>query len=159
LSAAAPNRVRDEFPEAVVSDLEIERKESMSRQEAPVECRDVATYTSAQIRELGSFRLLTTGDELPVFAFTLRHDVTNYSVSTSPQDCGNVAGRYPHTPSPPIARTLLRCASWCVTEQVAGDGRPLVGRPRTLPRMQQRVEPIRGADAKGFDHATAQRKT
>jgi glutamate decarboxylase len=82
------------------------------------ECRDIATYTSAQIGELGPFRLLTNGDELPVFAFTLHHDVTNYSVFASPQDCGNVAGRYPHTPSPPIARTLLRCASWCVTEQV-----------------------------------------
>jgi hypothetical protein len=28
-----------------------------------------------------------------------------------------------------------------------------------LPRLQQQVEPIGGADAKGFDHATAQRKT
>ena len=44
------------------------------------ECRDVATYMSAQIGELGPFRLLTKGDELPVFAFTLHDDVTNYSV-------------------------------------------------------------------------------
>ena len=28
-----------------------------------------------------------------------------------------------------------------------------------LPRLQQQAEPIRGADSKGFDHATAQRKT
>ena len=27
-----------------------------------------------------------------------------------------------------------------------------------LPRLQQQAEPIRGTDAKGFDHATAQRK-
>ena len=27
-----------------------------------------------------------------------------------------------------------------------------------LPRLQRQVEPIRGADTKGFDHATAQRK-
>ena len=39
--------------------------------------------------------------------------------STSPRHCGNVDGRCLHTPSPRIARTLLHCASWCVTEQVA----------------------------------------
>ena len=27
-----------------------------------------------------------------------------------------------------------------------------------LPRLQRQVEPIRGTEAKGFDHATAQRK-
>jgi len=32
--------------------------------------RDVATKLAAKIAELGAFRLVTAGDELPVFAFT-----------------------------------------------------------------------------------------
>jgi glutamate decarboxylase len=42
--------------------------------------RDVATRLSSQIEALGPFRLLTRGDELPVFAFTLKDDVTGYTV-------------------------------------------------------------------------------
>jgi glutamate decarboxylase len=41
--------------------------------------RDVATRLSGQIAELGPFELLTKGDELPVFAFKLRDDVTNFT--------------------------------------------------------------------------------
>ena len=37
--------------------------------------REVATNLSAQIADLGPFELITRGDELPVFAFTLRSDV------------------------------------------------------------------------------------
>ncbi|MER5637307.1 glutamate decarboxylase [Kitasatospora sp. NPDC002227] len=33
-------------------------------------CRDVARYLAGAVEELGAFRLLTRGDELPVFAFT-----------------------------------------------------------------------------------------
>jgi glutamate decarboxylase len=42
--------------------------------------RDVATYLAAQIAELGMFRLLTHGDELPVFAFTTAAEVTSWDV-------------------------------------------------------------------------------
>ncbi|MEU6817403.1 glutamate decarboxylase [Streptomyces sp. NPDC046860] len=42
--------------------------------------RDVATYLAAKIEELGDFRLLTRGDELPVFAFTTAGHVTAYDV-------------------------------------------------------------------------------
>jgi glutamate decarboxylase len=42
--------------------------------------REVATRLSGQIEELGPFRLLTRGDELPVFAFTLKDDVQGYTV-------------------------------------------------------------------------------
>src|SRR5262245_37868814 len=42
--------------------------------------RDVATSLSARIAEPGPFRLLTRGDELPVFAFTLNDDVDNFTV-------------------------------------------------------------------------------
>jgi glutamate decarboxylase len=43
-------------------------------------CQDIALQLSAGIGALGPFELLTDGSELPVFAFKLREDVTNYSV-------------------------------------------------------------------------------
>jgi glutamate decarboxylase len=42
--------------------------------------REVATRLSARIAELGPFELLTHGDELPVFAFTVMDDIDNFSV-------------------------------------------------------------------------------
>jgi glutamate decarboxylase len=42
--------------------------------------RDVARSLAGRIEELGDFRLLTRGDELPVFAFTTGADVTAYDV-------------------------------------------------------------------------------
>ncbi|MFC5664054.1 glutamate decarboxylase [Kitasatospora misakiensis] len=38
-------------------------------------CRQVAGYLAGEIAELGGFRLLTRGDELPVFAFTTTDEV------------------------------------------------------------------------------------
>ena len=42
--------------------------------------QDVATYISSEIEQIGPYRLLTRGDELPVFAFTLRDEVDKYTV-------------------------------------------------------------------------------
>ena len=42
--------------------------------------REVATRLSSQIEALGPFELLTRGDELPVFAFTVNDDVDNFTV-------------------------------------------------------------------------------
>ncbi|OIJ65827.1 glutamate decarboxylase [Streptomyces mangrovisoli] len=42
--------------------------------------RDVAMSLADRIEALGDFRLLTRGDELPVFAFTTGPDVTRYDV-------------------------------------------------------------------------------
>ena len=42
--------------------------------------RDVATGLAEQVAAFGDFRLLTRGDELPVFAFTTTDDVTAYDV-------------------------------------------------------------------------------
>ena len=41
---------------------------------------DVAQYLAAEIEKIGPYRLVTRGDELPVFAFGLKPDVTNYTV-------------------------------------------------------------------------------
>jgi glutamate decarboxylase len=42
--------------------------------------QDVAIRLSSGIEEMGPYRLLSRGDDLPVFAFTLEDEVTNYSV-------------------------------------------------------------------------------
>jgi glutamate decarboxylase len=42
--------------------------------------QDVARYISAGIAELGPYRLISDGTELPVFAFTLAPEVENYTV-------------------------------------------------------------------------------
>ncbi|MFN8036569.1 MAG: glutamate decarboxylase [Acidimicrobiia bacterium] len=42
--------------------------------------RDVATYLSARVAELGPFRLITRGDELPVFAFAVQEGVDRFTV-------------------------------------------------------------------------------
>jgi glutamate decarboxylase len=43
-------------------------------------CRDVATYLSTRIADAPEFRLLTRGDELPVFAFTTTEVVRGWDV-------------------------------------------------------------------------------
>jgi glutamate decarboxylase len=42
--------------------------------------QDVALKLSSGIAEMGPYRVLTKGDDLPVFAFTLKDEVTNYTV-------------------------------------------------------------------------------
>ncbi|WP_030906402.1 glutamate decarboxylase [Streptomyces sp. NRRL F-5126] len=42
--------------------------------------RDIATGLARRIDEFGDFRLLTKGDQLPVFAFTTAEHVTNFDV-------------------------------------------------------------------------------
>jgi len=42
--------------------------------------QDVAMHLSSEIAKIGPYRVLTNGDELPVFAFALNDDVENYTV-------------------------------------------------------------------------------
>jgi glutamate decarboxylase len=44
------------------------------------ECRDVAMGLAQQVASMGPLELLTDGSELPVFAFKLRDDITNFNV-------------------------------------------------------------------------------
>jgi glutamate decarboxylase len=43
-------------------------------------CQDVAKHLSAQIAKIGPYELLSDGSDLPVFAFTLKEGVKNYTV-------------------------------------------------------------------------------
>jgi len=42
--------------------------------------QDVATHLSSEIGKMGPYRLITEGRDLPVFAFAINPDVTNYTV-------------------------------------------------------------------------------
>jgi glutamate decarboxylase len=42
--------------------------------------RDVATSLAQQVEKIGPYRLITRGDQLPVFAFTTNDDVTEWDV-------------------------------------------------------------------------------
>jgi glutamate decarboxylase len=41
---------------------------------------DVAQYLASEIEKIGPYRLITRGDQLPVFSFTLKPEVQNYTV-------------------------------------------------------------------------------
>jgi glutamate decarboxylase len=41
---------------------------------------DVAQYLAAEIEKIGPYRLISRGDQLPVFSFALKPEVTNYTV-------------------------------------------------------------------------------
>src|SRR3954452_4456509 len=122
------------------------------------ECRDVATYTSARLAELGPFRLLTRGDELPVFAFTLHDDVTNFSVfdvSAGLRERGWQVPAYTF----PADREDLAAMRVVVRN---GTGREMADLllddiAHLLPRLQRQATPARGPDAASFDHASARR--
>jgi len=43
-------------------------------------CRDVATFLSGRIEQLPEFRLISRGDQLPVFAFTTTDQVRGWDV-------------------------------------------------------------------------------
>ena len=42
--------------------------------------RDIATTLAGEVEQMGQFRLISRGDELPVFAFTTTDDVTDWDV-------------------------------------------------------------------------------
>ena len=44
------------------------------------EARDVATHISSGVADLGPYRLLSDGSDLPVFAFALKPEIENYTV-------------------------------------------------------------------------------
>ena len=43
-------------------------------------CHDTATYLSNQIEALGKFELLSKGQDLPVFSFRLKKEITSFSL-------------------------------------------------------------------------------
>jgi glutamate decarboxylase len=61
--------------------------------------RDVATYLAREIGQLEEFRLISRGEELPVFAFTTSDQVTAWDVFAVSRRLRERAGSYRPTPS------------------------------------------------------------
>jgi glutamate decarboxylase len=116
--------------------------------------RDVATRLSAQIEELGPFKLLTRGDELPVFAFTLHDDVENYTVfdvSNAMRERGWQLPAYTF----PENRTDLAALRVVVKRGFSHDMADMLvaDLKRQLPRLQAQPAPVHdAASASGFVH-------
>jgi glutamate decarboxylase len=115
--------------------------------------RDVATSLADQIEKLGPFELLTRGDELPVFAFTLAEEVDNYTVfdvSNALRERGWLVPAYTF----PENRTDLAALRVVVKRGFGHDmANLLVGDlQRQLPRLQKQAAPLHEGTATGFSH-------
>jgi glutamate decarboxylase len=115
--------------------------------------REVATSLSAEIEELGPFQLITRGDELPVFAFTLNDDVDNYSVfdvSNALRERGWLVPAYTF----PENRTDLAALRVVVKRGFSHDVADLLVADvkRQLPRLQKQPAPMHEGTATSFRH-------
>jgi glutamate decarboxylase len=116
--------------------------------------RDVATRLSGRIAELGPFELLTRGDELPVFAFTLAPDVDNFTVfdvSNALRERGWQVPAYTF----PANRTDLAALRVVVRRGFTHDLADLLiaDLQRQLPRLQAQPAPVHSAEtATAFAH-------
>jgi glutamate decarboxylase len=108
--------------------------------------RDVAKRLSAEIAELGPFRLLTRGDELPVFAFTLNDEIENYTVfdvSNALRERGWQVPAYTF----PENRTDLAALRVVVRRGFSHDlaDMLLADLERQLPRLERQPAPVHDA--------------
>jgi len=115
--------------------------------------RDVATRLADQIGALGPFRLLTRGDELPVFAFTTTGEVDNFTVfdvSNAMRERGWQVPAY----SFPDNRSDLAALRVVVRRGFTHDMADLLlaDLQRQLPRLQAQPQPVHAAEASGFHH-------
>jgi glutamate decarboxylase len=116
--------------------------------------RSVATRLSAAVAEIGPFRLLTTGDELPVFAFTLADGVEGFSVfdvSAALRERGWLVPAYTF----PENRTDLAALRVVVRNGFGHDMADLflADLNRQLPRLQKQSGPVHdNASGAGFHH-------
>jgi glutamate decarboxylase len=120
--------------------------------------RDVALRLSSEIAELGPFRLLTDGGELPVFAFTLRDDVTGFSVfdvSAGLRENGWLVPAYTF----PANRTDLAALRIVVRNGFSHDlaDMLLADLEGLLPQLGRQSAPIRGNEAASFAHGAGPR--
>jgi glutamate decarboxylase len=119
-------------------------------------CRQVATALAGQIAELGPFRLLTRGDELPVFAFTLHEHISGYSVfdvSAALREHGWLVPAYTF----PEHRTDLAVLRIVVRNGFTLDlAELLLANLRSeLPRLSRQPTPQRGTEASSFSHGAS----
>jgi glutamate decarboxylase len=119
-------------------------------------CRQVATVLAGKIGELGPFRLLTRGYELPVFAVTLHEHISNYSVfdvSAALREHGWLVPAYVF----PDNRTDLAVLRVVVRNGFTHDLADLLlaDLRSELPRLSRQSTPQRGIEASSFSHGAA----
>ncbi len=115
--------------------------------------RGVATRLSARIAELGPFELLTKGDELPVFAFRLREDVTNFSVFDVSDALRERGWQVPAYTFPENRKDLA--ALRVVVRRGFSDDLAdmlLADLTRSLPRLEKQQAPMHEAAGESFHH-------
>jgi len=116
--------------------------------------REVAIHLAGEIAELGPFELITRGDELPVFAFTLKDDVRNFSVfdvSNAVRERGWQVPAYTF----PANRTDLAALRVVVKRGFSHDMADLfiADVKRQMPRLERQREPLVDPNAAaGFRH-------
>jgi glutamate decarboxylase len=116
--------------------------------------REVAMYLAGQIESLGCFRLLTRGDQLPVFAFTTTDDVSRFSVFDVSRRLREFGWLMPAYTFPAnrqdlgVLRVVCRNGfSLDLADRLVEDLRSL------LPWLGRQPEPVFGpADATSFHH-------
>jgi glutamate decarboxylase len=116
--------------------------------------REVAVFLAEQIESLGCFRLLTRGDELPVFAFTTTDDVTRFSVfdvSRRLRESGWLVPAYTFPPNREdlaVLRVVCRNGfSLDLADRLVDDLRSV------LPWLRKQSRPIYGPeDSTSFHH-------
>jgi glutamate decarboxylase len=116
-------------------------------------CRDVATSLAGRVAELGPFRLLTDGSELPVFAFTLAEEVTTFSVFDVSAALRGEGWLVPAYTFPPqltelaVLRVVVRNGmSHDLADLLVDDLR------RVLTRLTRQTAPQRGPESISFAH-------
>ena len=123
-------------------------------------CRDVATDLARRIADLGAFRLLTDGSQLPVFAFTLKESETGYSVfdvSAALREQGWLVPAYTF----PAHREDLAVLRIVVRNGFSHDLADLLVEALrlALPRLRGQDKPQRGKEAASFSHGADTRHT
>jgi glutamate decarboxylase len=115
--------------------------------------RAVAVRLAGEIEQLGVFRMLTRGDELPVLAFALDDTIDNFNVfdvSRALRERGWLVPAYTF----PANRTDLAVLRVVVRQDFSHDVADLLMHDleRQLPRLQSQTAPVQTADAAGFHH-------
>ncbi len=116
--------------------------------------RDVATRLAEQIEQIGPFQLLTRGDELPVFAFTTKPEIDNFTVfdvSNAMRERGWQVPAYTF----PENRTDLAALRVVVRRGFSHDLADMLvaDLQKQLPRLQKQPKPVHDAEtATTFSH-------
>ncbi|AXK37234.1 glutamate decarboxylase [Streptomyces armeniacus] len=121
-------------------------------------CRDVATTLASRIGHLGPFRLLTHGDELPVFACALRPEIAGYSVfdvSAHLRQRGWLVPAYTF----PEHRTDLAALRFVVRNGLTHDLADLLldDLRWALTELERQPAPLRGPESASFAHGNRPR--